>query len=279
MHPTLFRIGGFEIGSFGLLVAIGFLAAYLVAVREARKAGLSEDSFANFLIGTLLAGLVGAKLLHVVVYLGQDSVSNLLFSRSGLVFYGGILLGVPVGYLFTRRYGWTPGKIADIAALAVPLGHFFGRIGCFLNGCCFGALCNLPWAVRFPRIVDGGRIVGSEPYSFQYSMAKLTGDEPFSLPVHPTQLYEAFGALAIFLYLYFLFPRKGGFEGRLALVYLMLYSVLRFGVEMFRSDPRGAALGLSTSQWISIGLFALALLLWTPLKKHSSQPTLKEAST
>jgi len=277
MHPTLFKIGGFEIGSFGLMVAIGFFAAYWVGMNEARRKGLSEDRFANFIIFTLLVGLLGAKLLHVVVYLGQDSIRNLFFSRSGLVFYGGLITGIPFGFWLTRRYGWNPGTVADVAAVSIPIGHFFGRIGCFLNGCCYGSQCTLPWAVRFPRIVDEeGYIVGSEPYSFQKSMEMLSGREPYSLPVHPTQLYEAFGSLAAFLFLYFYFSKRTKFQGQLALVYLAIYAVMRFAIEFLRADPRGGWGGLSTSQWISIGILSLALGLWKPLRSAYPIEELKE---
>ena len=280
MHPILFKIGNFEIGSFGLMVAIGFFSAYWVGMKEAKRKGLSEDRFANFIIVTLLAGLLGAKLLHVYVYLGQDSVFNLFFSRSGLVFYGGLITGIPAGYWMTRRYGWKPGRVADIAAVSIPIGHFFGRLGCFLNGCCFGKTCSLPWAVHFPRMLnDEGYVVGSEPYVFQRSLKMLSGSEPYSLPVHPTQLYSALGALFTFAFLYFYQSKRTKFEGELALWYLILYGSLRFLIEFFRADPRGAWQGLSTSQWISVVMITLALGLWKPLKGLDQDYKLKEEAT
>ncbi len=280
MYPTLFKIGNFEVGSFGLMVAIGFFSAYWVGMNEARRKGLPEDKFANFIIITLLSGLLGAKLLHVYVYLGKDSISHLFFSRSGLVFYGGLITGIPAGYWLTRRYEWNPGTVADVAAVAIPLGHFFGRLGCFLNGCCFGSQCTLPWAIRFPRIVDGeGYIVGSEPYAFQKSVEDLLkGTEPYSLPIHPTQLYEAFGSLAVFLFLYFYLTKKASFRGQLALVYLILYSMMRFLIEFFRADPRGGWSGLSTSQWISILMVIMAFSFWKSLKTYENKNRSKEDS-
>jgi phosphatidylglycerol:prolipoprotein diacylglycerol transferase len=115
--------------------------------------------------------------------------------------------------------------------------------------------------------VEEGQIVGSEPYRFQLSLAKLSGDELRSLPIHPTQLYEAIGALAAFFFLYYYLSKRASFKGQIALAYLAIYAVLRFVIEIFRADPRGDWAGFSTSQWISIAMLLLAFLLWSPLKR------------
>ena len=277
MWPTLFKIGDFPIGTFGLFVAIGFFAAYWVATHRARKAGLDRDLFANLAIYSLIGGILGAKLLFVAVYFGQAPLTELLFSRSGLVFYGGLIAGIGTGWVLTLRYGWNPAVVADIGAPAVPLGQFFGRIGCLFNGCCYGKVCRHAFGIRFPRIMEGDRVVGSEAFQRHLEKGLVGWEDLHSLPVWPTQLMCSLGCLFIFLFLHFYWSKRKSFEGQLALLYLLLYSGLRFCVEIFRDDPRtpwGEA-GLSTSQVISLLLAAAACALWVPLKKRSqARPSL-----
>ena len=165
----------------------------------------------------------------------RDCLAAIKFWHGGLAYYGGFLLAVPVGlwYAWRRRLGvW---RTADLTAPFIALGLFFGRMGCFLNGCCHGAECDLPWAVTFP-----GR----------------------GAPVHPTQLYEAAAALAIAAVLYVVVRPKKRAHGQVFAALLVLYGAARFALEFVRADDRGIAFGLSTSQWISLPLVAWGIFLW-----------------
>lgn len=165
----------------------------------------------------------------------RDCLEVFKFWHGGLAYYGGFLLAVPVGLWFARRRRLGVWRIADLVAPFIALGLFFGRMGCFLNGCCFGSECDLPWAVRFPGQAQA---------------------------VHPTQLYEAAAALAIAALLYAVVrPRKRA-HGQVFAALLVLYGVARFLLEYVRADDRGIYFGLSTSQWISLPFVAWGIFFW-----------------
>jgi len=172
--------------------------------------------------------------------------------NGGFVFYGGLVLAVAFGIWFIRRHRLPLLPLLDAGGWAVPFGLFWGRIGCFLGGCCFGERTDLPWGVSFP------------PYSpasdLHHHMGWIASRNEWSLPVHPTQLYEALFALALSAaILWWLGPRRR-YQGQLFLAFVGGYAVFRFLVEFIRSDERGGIGSLSTSQIISLA--ALALVLW-----------------
>lgn len=263
MWPILFRIGDFEVGTFGLMVAIGFFAGYTTAVSRAIKAGYPEEKISNMLILCLVMGVVGAKVLHVIVNFNEGPLSELIFSRRGLVFYGGLIAGVLTGWFLVRRNGWNPAEIADLLAPSIALGEFFGRIGCLLNGCCFGKVCTNLLGISFPRIEYKGELIGSDPFYHQLVLGLIPPNATQSLPVYPTQAFSSAAALITFLFLvFYLLPRRS-FKGQVALSYLILYSIGRFLIEVFRDDPRGFWFpGMSTSQGISVVVFTVAIGLW-----------------
>jgi len=198
--------------------------------------------------------LIGSKLLMLFTepeY--RDNPWQLLsldFLRSGGVFYGGLLGAIITGYFLMKRYKLPWWNTADACAPGIALGNFFGRQGCFAAGCCWGKPTNLPWGVKFPQL--GHEITGV----------------PTETYLHPTQLYESFAMLVVFLFLFWLHKRRA-FSGQVILAYALLYSVIRFSIEFVRDDPRGdifgltTLTGLSTSQLISlvIGISALILLI------------------
>jgi phosphatidylglycerol:prolipoprotein diacylglycerol transferase len=254
MYPELFHIGSFPINTYGVFLALAFLCAILIAVRLAARDGLPKDKIYDLSLWMLLASLVGSKLLMLFTepeY--RDHPLQLLsldFLRSGGVFYGGFVAAVLTGYFLMKRYNLPWWKTADACAPGIAIGNFFGRQGCFAAGCCWGKPTTLPWGVKFTEL--GHEITGV----------------PTNTYLHPTQLYESFAMLVVFMFLIWLHKRKR-FSGQVILAYALLYSIVRFAVEFVRDDPRGDILGLttlsglSTSQLISliVGTSALVLLI------------------
>jgi phosphatidylglycerol:prolipoprotein diacylglycerol transferase len=266
MYPELFRIGSFPVNTYGVLLALAFLAALFVAARLGERDGLARERVFDLGLWMLLGGLVGSKLLLMLAEPEYGSNwRNLLsidFLRSGGVWYGGFLGGLLTAIFLMRRYGLPFWKATDAFAPGVALGQAIGRQGCFAAGCCWGKPTALAWGVHF---TDAGHQVTNVPTTVAqlstqaeqtYWAQKLGGlDAPMHL--HPTQLYESFAALLIFLLLVWLHKRKR-FTGQVIATYAVLYGLLRFLVEFVRDDPRGdiggltTLTGLSTSQLISL---------------------------
>ncbi len=254
MYPEIFRIGSFPINTYGIFLAISFLCAILVSVKLAARDGLPREKIYDLSLWMLLAGLLGSKILMLFTepeYRANPlQLISLDFLRSGGVFYGGLIGAVLVGYLLMKRYRLPWWKTADACAPGIAIGNFFGRQGCFAAGCCWGKPTDLPWGVKFTEL--GHEITGV----------------PINAHLHPTQLYESFAMLLVFLFLLWLHKRKR-FDGQVVLLYGLLYSVVRFSIEFVRDDPRGdifgltTLTGLSTSQLISIviGISSLIILI------------------
>jgi phosphatidylglycerol:prolipoprotein diacylglycerol transferase len=254
MYPEIIRIGSFPINTYGVFLAIAFLCAILITAKLAERDGLPRDKIWDLSLWMLLSALVGSKFLMLFTepeYRAQPlQLLSLDFLRSGGVFYGGLLGAVLAGYLLMKRYNLPWWKTADACAPGIAIGNFFGRQGCFAAGCCWGKPTTLPWGVQFTEL--GHEITGV----------------PINTHLHPTQLYESFAMLLVFLFLLWLHKRKR-FSGQVILAYALLYSVIRFAIEFVRDDPRGDVFGLttltglSTSQLISlvIGMSALIILI------------------
>ncbi len=275
MYPILFRIGSFEFGTFGLMAALGFFFGIGYARRSLGKIGIPEERVFDLGLVALVGALVGSRLAYLIVEWDRfmKDPAALIFSREGYVFYGGFLLAVALGVLYCRIKGFPVLKVADGMAPAGALGHVFGRIGCFLNGCCYGGVCRVYSPLfRFPKIVnEEGDIVGSGPYIDHLNQGLIDTSAASSLPVHPTQLYEAAGLLVLFVLLHKFLQRENRTPGMVFLAYAVGYSVLRFINEFFRADDRGWLIqgALSTSQAVALGILLLAPVAWKYLK---SQP-------
>jgi len=266
MFPELFHIGSFPINTYGLFLAVAFLSAILIAVKLAGRDGLPQQKIYDLSLWMLLSSLVGSKVLMLFTEPEYRSQPSLLFSldflRSGGVFYGGLIGAVVAGYFLIRRYKLPWWTTADACAPGIAIGNFFGRLGCFSAGCCWGKPTSLPWGVKFSQL--GHEITGV----------------PIDAHLHPTQLYESFAMLIVFGFLLWLHKHKR-FSGQVILVYALLYSVIRFSIEFVRDDPRGDIFGLttlthlSTSQLISlvVGIAALVLLI----VRRRSSPALTDS--
>ena len=259
MIPILYdiRLFGYDLSlpTYGLLLAIAFLAALAVAVRGARREGIETTAMTDLWIISLLAGVIGAKLLLYLLdwrYYFDNPAAILASLRSAGVWYGGLLVAVAACLIVVRRRGLDGWVIGDIAAPAISLGQAIGRLGCFAAGCCYGKACELPWAVTF-----------SNPRAHE-----ITG-VPLSVPLHPTQLYHALADFTLFLGLLWLVPRRK-FNGQALLAYLILYAIVRGVIEVFRGDPRGALGALSTSQILGAAIVLVAGWLYV---KRSRTPS------
>ncbi len=201
---------------------------------------------------------IGANCIEGNCIPDRDCLRPFMFWAGGLTYYGGFILAVATALFLARRWKWPFLKLSDNAAPIIAMGLAFGRMGCFLAGCCFGKITDVPWAVRFPQYSDAWKRHRETAYDALVAQHEQIG-EWLSLPVHPTQLYELFGALAIFIFLWV--TRKNvKYEGQKLSILLIAYGILRFVIEFWRDDDRGGVL-LSTSQWISIPLIILGVIL------------------
>jgi phosphatidylglycerol:prolipoprotein diacylglycerol transferase len=264
MHPILIKVPfpeltlgplhlgpGLTIHTYGALLAIAFAAGLWVAYRQAKRTGLDADRITDMAVWVLLAGLFGSKSLLIALdwrqYSGNLRELVSAFFLSGGVFYGGLVAGILVAWWYGRRHRLPGWATADVLAPGVVLGQAIGRLGCFSAGCCWGKPTQVPWAVTFTDL-EAHRIVGT----------------PMDVPLHPSQIYESVATFLIFFLLLWLAPRKR-FHGQVTLVYVALYSAVRFGLEFLRGDVgRGQWFGgvVSTSQIIAIVLLlGVAVLL------------------
>jgi phosphatidylglycerol:prolipoprotein diacylglycerol transferase len=249
MFPELFRIPGLGIplATYGVLLAIGFILALWLTARLAARDGLPKNRVYDLGLYILAASLIGSKVLMVITEwndYGGDwrRILSFDFLRSGGVFYGGFIAAVAASVILMRRWHLPWRKTADAFAPGIALGHAIGRLGCFSAGCCWGKPTTSWIGVRFTE-----------------KASELTG-VPIDVALVPTQLIEAAANLLIFIFLLWLTKRRK-FEGQVIYTYLMVYSVARFVIEFWRDDPRGSVFGLSTSQFISIVMFAFGLIM------------------
>ena len=245
MHPILFSLFGLTIHTYGLLIALGLVAGTIYFTRFAKLKGISEQKAIDLVFYTVLFGFIGARVLYVLLnisYFVSNPIDIFKVWEGGLVFFGGLIGGVAASLVFISKNkmgnAWV---IADILAPSLVLAHFFGRIGCFFAGCCYGDSCDGPLSVTF---------------SDKNSLA------PIGVPLLPTQLFEA--ALLVVLFVFLHFYSKGVKNaGKVLSLYILIYGVGRFIIEFFRGDDRGAfILGFSPAQAISFILVGLGLYIW-----------------
>ncbi len=252
MHPVLIRLGPLVVHTYGFFIALGFMAALGLILREARRVGMDRERIMDLTFYMLLAGIVASRVAYILLNLREfasDPLEAFKLWHGGLVFYGGFLGAAAVYFLFLRHNRMPLWKTADLLAPAVPLAHAFGRLGCFSAGCCYGGACDLPWAVTF-----------TAPGTLA----------PMGVPLHPTQLYEALGLLALFFVIFHVVRPRKRFDGQVFFTYTLLYAVLRFILEFFRGDYRGAYVAgiISPSQTVALGLLAVSVVLLLILRNR-----------
>lgn len=271
MYPELFRIGTFPVTTYGIWLALGMLFGLFAASRLAARDGLKRDHIYDLGLWTLVGGLVGSKLLMIMVEPGMQ-IFTLDFLRSGGVFYGGLIGGFLAVVIIVRMYKLPFWKVADAFAPAVALGQAFGRQGCFAAGCCWGKETASAIGVHFTDL------------GHDYTGVPVYGPDHSDLFLYPTQLIESFTMLAVFGFLYWLHRHKK-FDGQILIIYGIIYSLVRFSIEFIRDDPRGdlwgltSLTGLSTSQLVSLVVLiaSAGFLFWRlrsaePRPVHSDKP-------
>jgi phosphatidylglycerol:prolipoprotein diacylglycerol transferase len=274
MFPEIFKIPftNFPLNTYGLLLALSFVLGLWLTSRLAGKDGLDSQKVYDLGLWVLAASLVGSKVLLIITEWDSDprSVWARLFSLDFLlsagVFYGGFLGAVLASVIVMRKYKLPWWRTADAFAPGIAIGQAVGRLGCFSAGCCWGkpttAFCGVHFSDRGHEVTGVPTIVGhlSDPIQ-QNVWAEKLGGLTAPLHLHPTQLYESAVMFLLTITLVMLFRRRQ-FYGQIILLYAMLYAVARFVIEIWRDDPRGELLGMSTSQFIAVLLFAASALTY-----------------
>src|SRR5437879_4393926 len=247
MYPRLLELGPITVYTYGVLLAAAYLFGLQLARIRATNRGLDANRVLDLGIYIIISALVGAKLLLLITDFKSftaDPRELLTLARSGGVFYGGLILAVVVALWYIRRVGLPLWTTCDVFAPGIALGHVVGRFGCLFAGCCYGKPTTKPWGITF-----------TDPYAASYV------GTPLEIPLHPTQLYEA-GAELIILIVLLVTERKGRpYPGRTFWLYMLLYAISRFIIEFYRGDERGVIMGFSTSEFLSLLLAPLALVI------------------
>jgi len=253
MHPVLFKFGQVTIHTYGFFIALAALAGMFVARFEARKLDLDPDKVVDACFYVVVAAIVGSRLFYVITNIELFTSAPLdVFKiwNGGLVFYGGFIGSALTLIAYLKIYHLPLGKMADISALALPLGHTLGRIGCFFAGCCYGKICHHPWAITFKN-----------PDSLA----------PLFVQLHPTQLYSSASNFLIFL-LIFSLRRFKKYDGQLFWIYCVFYGINRSIIEVFRGDFRGGTVlnTFSISQTIGLSSALVAVIMLIILGRKNS---------
>ena len=246
MKPILFHIFGLPIFSYGFCIALGFLFATLAAIEMGKKYEIKKDDLLDLGVWLLISGVVGARLFYVGIhpdYYFKNPLEIFLINKGGLVYYGGLIGSTIAALVFIKKKQLKVWIIGDIAMAVLPIGQMFGRIGCFLNGCCFGIPSTHFCRVTFPM----------NSFAFEHYQEFM--------PVHPVQLYESFGAGVIFLLLSH-FMEKKKFHGQIMSLYCIFYGILRFIVEFYRADSMKFNETFTISQGISVAIITAGLILY-----------------
>jgi len=252
VYKVAFHLGPLTVHWYGVLVALGFLAGLWTASRRALREGIAPEKVLDLGPWLIAGTIIGARIFYVIGH-WEDEFSKKPFTevfmvqRGGLVFYGGLIGAtlLTLAYMLKKRLPvW---KFGDVLAPSIPLGYFFGRFGCLMNGCCYGRPTDLPWAIRFPA-----------------------GHETGGVPVHPTQVYESLLSIGLYAGLAWLFRRKR-FDGQVFATYLMCYAVLRSFVEVFRGDYPAYYFGgyVTPAHIISVGIFVTGLIIYFVLPRQT----------
>lgn len=242
MHPILLKIGPITLYTYGLCVAVGFLLGSALSLMQSEKQGLSRTDVLDVLVAVLLGGLIGGRMLFVIINAGyfiENPLHVIFINEGGMAFHGGLAGGVIGAAIACRIKNISLFRILDLISPYAALGHAVGRIGCFFNGCCYG------------KPVAGGIFAVTFPGE---TLARV-----------PVQIYESISLIILFLVLRVIASRKK-FEGQVFSAYLVIYAILRFATESFRDDNPAVFAGMDLPRVISIGMLALGAGMWVYLR-------------
>ena len=239
MFPDLIDIGFLHLKTYGACMAVGFILCWrLVEGLSGRK------DLSNLLMALMLGGVLGSRIAYVIEHWQSEFAAHpmtvIRIDQGGLMFYGGFILSFVIFFVWCFLKKESPLRLADLLSAVIPLGHAFGRIGCFFYGCCYGRDSDAWCAVTFPA---------GSPSWYEHGRRMVS--------VLPTQLFEAAALLMLFAALMWLWRRKTRPVGLVTGAYLIGYAVIRFGIEILRGDPRAAVGPFSISQTISLGMIAV----------------------
>jgi phosphatidylglycerol:prolipoprotein diacylglycerol transferase len=266
MRQVLFTLpifGGLSIYGFGAMLVLAFVSATGLGWWRAKREHLDPEVIVDMAFWVCLAGMVGARLFYCFEYWGREINSLwdvVQYWKGGIVFYGGIVGGTIAFFVYRRLRPFPLRPYMDVIAPSIAIGTLFGRLGCFLNGCCYGDICQLPWAVSFPAL--------SPPWIQHRALGIIAANAPTSLAVHPTQIYASIDGLVLLLLLSAYFPLRRR-DGEVIAMLMISYPITRFLIEFLRNDEGAFFAGLTISQNISVVLFFAGVAFWAWLR---SQP-------
>ena len=281
MHPTLYQISGsFGIHTYGLMILLGLLGAFVFSSICANKVGIDTDELPLMYLLVAIAGVLGARLFYFFFSATEVFFSNPMvffdFSQGGLVFYGGAIGGVLTGVVYCLLKGIPVLKLADIAAPAIMIGLSLGRVGCFFAGCCHGAEVEHEVSSQLLSF-QGGEVVTVDggPVMALVFFENIGVGSIFNAPTYPTQVWESSGAFLLVLSLFWMWKKLRKFDGQILVTMMIFYAILRSSIEQYRGDSiRGEeVMGvLSTSQSISVITTTLAVLMGIIFWKRGFAP-------
>jgi phosphatidylglycerol---prolipoprotein diacylglyceryl transferase len=255
MRPILFTLGPLTISSYPVMICLGACLAVWLTLREIDRRGLDRSPYITICLIGFSSGIVGARIMNCIVfydlYRGKPWWKMIALWEGGLAMYGGVLLAVPLCYVYIRCKGLSFWQVADTLAPPWMMLLIVARLGCFLNGCCYGKPTTVPWGI------------------FSRGSARLSGAYTTT---HPTQLYDSLAGFVV-LWIMWRARLKPRFTGHVSLIFPILYPIARFAIEFYRADPRGMwrfsdGFTLSESQILSIPLFLFGLGAWAVLSRH-----------
>ncbi|MGH7951091.1 MAG: prolipoprotein diacylglyceryl transferase [Limisphaerales bacterium] len=258
MHPIVFYLGSYPLRWYGVMIALAFMFGLWTATRRARHENISGERIADVVLWLMVGAILGARIVYVTTY-WKDEFANqplseiFMIQHGGLVYYGGLIGAMIAGFIYIRWKKMPLWKTADVLAPSIALGSVFGRVGCLLNGCCYGRPTDVPWAITF-----------TNPQAHELS------GTPLNVPLHPTEIYDGGLNLILYIFLAWLFRRKK-FDGEIFATYLICYAVFRSIVECFRGDypPDHIHDGLTSGQLVSIPIFFIGLALAAILSRRA----------